>query len=158
MPDGGTGLLNYGIGEYSMQAIAPEIVSIADACLGGLRGRSALLVGPEEQRYSYMKSLNVMRMKYIYEEDTPARIPYILPHVQLLISAPSPYGLVDAPLLSAARIAKGCDGRHTPLLIFDLAPYPHASVEALAGLLPAVCLYTPDDLRRIVAKEMAKAS
>ncbi len=143
-----------------MQDIAPEVVSIADACLGGLRGRSALLVGPEELRYPYMKSLSSMKMKYIYEEDTPVRISYILPHVQLMISVPSPYGLSGqtAPLLSAARIAKGCDGRHTPLLIFDLAPYPHASVEDLAGLLPSVCLYTPDDLRRILTKEMAKAS
>lgn len=143
-----------------MQDIAPEIVSIADACLGGLRGRSALLVGPEEQHYPYLKLLNGMRMKYVYEENTAARIPYILPHVQLLISVPSPYGLSghSAPSLSAARIAKGCDGRHTPLLIFDLAPYPYASVEELAGLLPAVCLYTSEDLRRILAKGMAKAS
>jgi hypothetical protein len=156
----GMGLLDYGIGEYGMQNIAPEVISIADACLGGLRGRSALLVGPEEQRYPYMMLLNSMRMKYVYEEDTSARIPYILPHVQLMISLPAPYGLTGqtAPLLSAARIAKGCDGRHTPLLIFDLAPYPHASVEELAGLLPAVCLYTPADLRSILAKEMAKAS
>jgi len=95
-----------------MQDIAPEVVSIADACLGGLRGRSALLVGPEELRYPYMKSLNSMKMKYIYEEDTPVRISYILPHVQLMISVPSPYGLSGqtAPLLGAARIAKGCDG------------------------------------------------
>ncbi len=143
-----------------MQDIAPEIVSIADACLGGLRGRSALLVGPEEQRSPYMKLLNVMRMKYVYEEDTPTRIPCILPLVQLLISVPSSYGLSgqNTPSLSAAKIAKGCDGRHTPLLIFDLAPYPYASVEELAGLLPAVCLYTPNDLCRILAKEMAKAS
>ena len=143
-----------------MQDIAPEIVSIADACLGGLRGRSALVVGPEEQRYPYVKLLKAMRMKYIYEEEIPARISYILPHVQLLISAPAPHGRIDenAPVLSAARIARGCDGRHTPLLIFDLADYPNTSVEELAGLLPSVCLYTPEDLRRIVAKEMAKAS
>jgi hypothetical protein len=143
-----------------MQNIAPEVIGIADACLGGLRGRAVLLVGPEEQRYPYMKLLNTMRMKYIYEEDTPARVSYILPHVQLMISVPSLYSISGQtlPLLSAASIAKGCDRRHTPLLIFDLAPYPHTSVEELAGLLPAVCLYTPDDLRRILAKEMAKAS
>jgi glutamyl-tRNA reductase len=98
-----------------------------------------------------------MRMKYIYEEDTPARVSYILPHVQLLISLPSYTQGQTIPQLSAARIAKGCDGRHIPLLIFDLAPYPHASVEELAGLLPTVCLYTPDDLRHILAKQMAKA-
>lgn len=140
-----------------MQKIAPEVVSIADACLGGLQGRSALVIGSEEQRYPYMKLLRSMRMKYVYEEDTPARASYILPHVQLLISLPSCEPGSAIPLLSAARIAKGCDGRHIPLFIFDLAPYPYASVEELAGLLPTVCLYTPDDLRRILGKEMAKA-
>ncbi|MBV9259034.1 MAG: hypothetical protein JO215_13555 [Ktedonobacteraceae bacterium] len=141
-----------------MQDIAPEVVSIADACLGGLQGRSALLIGPEEQRYSYIKLLRSMRMKYVYEEDTPARVSYILPHVQLLISLPFYTPGLMVPLLSAARIAKGCEGRRIPLLIFDLAPYPHASVEELAGLLPTVCLYTPNDLRHILDKEMAKAS
>ena len=140
-----------------MQDIAPEVVSIADACLGGLQGRSALLVGPEELRFPYIKLLRSMRMKFIYEEDTPARVSYILPHVQLLISLPSYIPGQATPPLSAARIATGCDGRHIPLLIFDLAPYPHASVEELAGLLPTVCLYTPADLRHILDKDMAKA-
>jgi hypothetical protein len=141
-----------------MQDITPGVVSIADACLGGLQGRSALLVGPEEQRLPYIKLLRSMRMKYVYEEDTPARVSYILPHVQLLISL-LPYTPGQSnPLLSAARIAKGCDERRIPLLIFDLAPYPHTSVEELAGLLPTVCLYTPADLRQILDKEMAKAS
>jgi hypothetical protein len=140
-----------------MQNIAPGVVSIADACLGGLQGRSALVIGPEEQRYSYVKLLRSMKMKYVYEEDTPARASYILPHVQLLISLPACEPEQVLPLLSAARIAKGCDGRHIPLLIFDLAPYPHATVEELAGLLPTVCLYTPDDLRHILDKDMAKA-
>ena len=36
-----------------MQDISPEVVSIADACLGGLYGRSALLIGPKEQRSAY---------------------------------------------------------------------------------------------------------
>ncbi len=140
-----------------MYDIAPEVVSIAAACLGGLQGRSVLLVGPEEHRLPYIKLLRAMRMKYVYEEDTPARISYILPHVQLLINLPSCSPEQSIPLLSAARIATGCDGRRIPLLIFDLAPYPHTSVEELAGLLPAVCLYTPDDLRQILDKEMAKA-
>ena len=62
----------------------------------------------------------------------------------------------DSPMLKAATIAKGCEGRHTPLLIFDIARSP--SVEELAGLLPAVCLYTPDDLRHILQKIEMKAS
>src|SRR5579862_9104224 len=135
--------------------IAPEVVSIAEACLGGLQGRSALLFGPEEQRNPYAKLLWRARMKYIYQEDAPARIAYLLPYVQLLINMPSPLVAARENVLTAATIAKGCEGRHTPLLIFDLATHP--SIEELAGLLPAVCLYTPDDLRRILPPEKLRA-
>lgn len=135
-----------------MQYRAPEIVSIAGACLGGLQGRSALLVGPPEQRYPYMKLLRRTRMKYIYEEDVPLLVPHLLPHVQLLISMP----LSSTSLLTAASVAKGRGGQRTPLLIFDLAP--SASVEELVGLLPEVCLYTPNDLRRLLGRAEAKAS
>jgi len=128
---------------------AAEVVSIADACLGGLRGRSALLIGPQEQRSSYMLLLQRAGMKYIYQEDTPLHISPILPHVQLLISVPAPSQAV--PLLKAGSIARGCIGRRTPLLIFDLSEST-PSVEELAGLLPAVCLYTPEDMRRIFSK------
>src|SRR5256714_9097084 len=96
-----------------------EVVSIADACLGGLRGRSALLIGPQEQRSSYMLLLLRAGMKYIYQEDSPLHISPILPHVQLLISVPAASQAV--PLLKAASIARGCIGRRTPLLIFDLS-------------------------------------
>lgn len=139
-----------------MQNIAPEVVSIADACLGGLQGRSALLIGPEEQRSPYQKLLRHQGMKCIYEEDTPHGVSALLPQVQLLISIPSPFLRDASSTLTAASIARGCDRRHTPLLIFDLAPA--SSVEELAGLLPAVCLYTPNDLRHILAKAEMKAS
>ena len=55
------------------------------------------------------------------------------------------------PQLTASAIAQGCIGRRSPLLIFDLAE--STSVEELAGLLPAVCLYTPDDLRKILQND-----
>ena len=125
---------------------AEEIISIADACLGGLRGRSALVIGPKEQRSPYTQWLQKAEMKHIYQEDTPYQVSSILPHVQLLISVPAP--LPPLPLLKAATIAEGCVGRRTPLLIFDLASSV-SSVEEIAGLLPTVCLYTPEDLRRI---------
>ncbi|HLG64060.1 MAG TPA: hypothetical protein VKY19_19105 [Ktedonosporobacter sp.] len=141
-----------------MLRIAPEVMSIAGACLGGLQGRSALLVGPEEQRAPFIQLLKRAQMKYIYEEDTPRRLPDILPHVQLLISVPARSELEPQrppePLLTAASIARGCAGRRTPLLIFDLAP--DSSVEELAGLLPSVCLYTPNDLRHILSKAEVK--
>ncbi len=143
-----------------MHDIAPEVVSIADACLGGLRGRSALLVGPKEQLYPYRAHLERAKMKYIYEEETTMRLATLIPHIQLLLSLPAParYGTKNAgsPLLTAAMIAKGCEGRHTPLLVLDLGPT--SSVEEMAGLLPTVCLYTPQDLHAILGQIEAKAS
>ena len=129
-----------------------EVVSIAEASLGGLRGRSALLIGPEDQRQPYSLLLQQAGMKYIYQEDTHSSVSSIIPHVQLLMNLPaSSTSSHPIPQLTASAIAQGCIGRHSPLLIFDLAE--STSVEELAGLLPAVCLYTPDDLRRILQKD-----
>jgi glutamyl-tRNA reductase len=140
-----------------MYDVAREVVSIAEASLGGLRGRSALLLGPEEQLSPFIKLLRHANMKYIYQEDTTSRVSYLLPSVQLVIIQP---GLsreaTESIQLSAATIAKGCEGRRTPLVIMDLAAT--SSVEEMAGLLPTVCLYTPDDLRTILEKQQAKAS
>jgi hypothetical protein len=143
-----------------MYNIAPEVISIADACLGGLQGRSALLIGPAEQRYPYLQLLRQMRVKIVYQEDTSVRVPQLLPHAQLLINMPASSTQGEKTnsehLITAATIAKGCIGRRTPLLIFDLAPT--TSVEELAGLLPSVCLYTPEDIRNILNKLEMKAS
>ena len=129
-----------------------EIVSIAEASLGGLRGRSALLVGSEEQRQPYRVLLHQAGMKYIYQEDTQYSVTAIIPHVQLIMNLPvSSTPSHPIPQLTASAIAQGCIGRRSPLLIFDLAE--STPVEELAGLLPAVCLYTPDDLRRILNKD-----
>jgi hypothetical protein len=140
-----------------MQRFAPEIVSIAETCLGGLRGRSALLIGPEEQRQPYKLLLQQAGVKYIYQEETCYHVSAILPHVQLLMNLPAPSTPIHTiPLLTASTIAQGCIGRRTPLLIFDLAESP--SIEELAGLLPTVCLYTPDDLRQILARSQVQIS
>ena len=134
-----------------MRRFVEEVVSIADASLGGLRGRSALLVGPEEQRQPYRVLLYQAGMKYIYQEDTHCSVSAIIPQVQLLMNLPMHSTPSQAiPRLTASTIAQGCIGRRSPLLIFDLAE--STSIEELAGLLPAVCLYTPDDLRRILKK------
>ncbi|HLX56561.1 MAG TPA: hypothetical protein VKR83_06025 [Ktedonobacteraceae bacterium] len=134
-----------------MQQSIPEIVSIAEACLGGLRGRSALLIGSEMQQQPYKMLLQQASIKSIYQEETPQRLAMLLPHVQLLMNMPDP-SLPDSAALqvTAAAIAQGCAGRRAPLVIFDLAETP--SIEELAGLLPAVCLYTPDDLRSILSQ------
>ncbi|GAC1567572.1 MAG: hypothetical protein NVS3B14_14030 [Ktedonobacteraceae bacterium] len=135
-----------------MQHFVPEIVSMAEACLGGLHGRSALLIGSEVQRQPYKALLQKAGIKYAYQEETPQRLVALLPHVQLLMNMPDPSigGHVSLfQQISAAAIAQGCAGRRAPLVIFDLAE--STSIEELAGLLPAVCLYTPDDLRAILA-------
>ena len=135
-----------------MHRLVEEVVSIAEASLGGLRGRSALLVGPEDQRQPYRMLLHQAGMKYIYQEDTHCSVAAIIPQVQLLMHLPvrsTPSHTI--PRLTASAIAQGCIGRRSPLLIFDLAE--STSIEELAGLLPAVCLYTPDDLRRILKKD-----
>ena|SRR5437660_7242448 len=124
-----------------MRHVHVAIISIADACLGGLRERSALLIGPEKLCSLYKTLLQEAGMKNIFQESDYARVPLLLPQVQLLMS-------MSGATLSAATIAQGCQGRHAPLLIFDLAE--ETSVEEMAGLLPAVCLYTPADLRHIL--------
>lgn len=134
-----------------MQRFTPEVVSIADACLGGLQGRSVLLIGSEEQRRPYVLLLQQAGMEYVYQETTPLHVSHLLPYVQLLMSFPET--TQPGRLLTAATVAKGCAGRHTPLLILDLAET--ASVEELAGLLPAVCLYTPEDIERILSRTVA---
>jgi hypothetical protein len=139
------------------QHFVEEVVSIAEACLGGLRGRSGLLIGPEEYRQPYRLLLQQAGMKYIYQEDTHHSVSAIIPQVQLLMYLPLHSMPSHAiPHLTASTIAQGCTGRRSPLLIFDLAE--STSVEELAGLLPAVCLYTPDDLRNIVYKDKVQIS
>ncbi len=131
-----------------------EVVSIAEASLGGLRGRSALLIGPEEHRRPYSAMLHQAVMKYIYQEDDHVAVASIIPNIQLLMHLPVSSTSISScsPLLiTASSIAQGCIGRRSPLLMFDLAE--STSIEELAGLLPAVCLYTPDDLREILRKD-----
>ena len=129
-----------------IQRYFEEVVSIAEASLGGLRGRSALLIGPEEHRQPYSAMLHRAEMKYIYQEDNHVTVASIIPNIQLLMHLP----VSSTPQITASSIAQGCIGRRSPLLIFDLAE--STSIEELAGLLPAVCLYTPDDLRNILRK------
>ncbi len=133
-----------------MQQVAPEVasvVSIAEACLGGMRGRAALLVGSEKRLQPYRAQLYHEGILRVYSEDTAQNLAALLPRVQLLMHLPD--AATRASFLTAAAIARGCAGRRAPLVILDLAETP--SIEELAGLLPAVCLYTPDDLRRILA-------
>jgi glutamyl-tRNA reductase len=129
-----------------MQLGQAQVVSIADACLGGLRGHSALLIGSEEALRPYKMLLMEAGMKAVFQERDYSQVSNLLPQVELLMNLPARDS--SPRLLSAATIAVGCTGRHAPLLIFDLAPTP--SVEEMAGLLPSVCLYSPSDLNQIL--------
>ncbi len=139
-----------------LEAQASSIVSIAEACLGGLRGRSGLLIGPQERRQPYLAQLQRAGILHVHEEDSAQNLAALLPRVQLVMHLPGPVlspqptqpSRACASYLPAAAIALGCAGRRAPLVIFDLAET--TSIEELAGLLPAVCLYTPDDLRTIL--------
>jgi len=88
-----------------------EVISIAEASLGGLRGRSALLVGPEEQRHPYSTLLHQAEMKYVYQEDTHFSVPSIIPHVQLLLNLPD-RATLEHPIrqLTASAIAEDVSG------------------------------------------------
>src|SRR5215470_6080296 len=66
--------------EHLMQRFVPEVVSIAEACLGGLRDRSALLIGPEELRHPYKLLLQQAGVKCIYQQETHLHLPAILPY------------------------------------------------------------------------------
>ena len=139
-----------------LEVRAASVVSIAEACLGGLRGRSSLLIGPQEQRQIYLAQLQRAGILRVFAEDTAQNLAALLPRVQLLMHLPGPTpsprpsqpAQASASYLTAAAIARGCAGRRAPLVIFDLAET--TSIEELAGLIPAVCLYTPDDLRTIL--------
>ena len=50
-----------------MHHVQAEIISIADACLGGLRGRSALLIGPPEARQPYKQLLQKAGVKAVFQ-------------------------------------------------------------------------------------------
>lgn len=90
-------------------------------------------------------------MKQVYQEDTPQRITPLLPFVQLLLNIPASSQALSGSTISAVSVAMGCHGRQTPLFIFDLAE--NSSIEEMVELLPMVCLYTPDDLCRILGKK-----
>jgi hypothetical protein len=126
------------------------VVSIAEASLGGLRGRAGLLIGPEKRRRPYREQLQRDGILRVFEEENARNLAALLPRVQLLMYLPDP-DQHNASYLTAAAIARGCAGRRAPLVILDLAE--STSIEELAGLLPAVCLYTPDDLRAMLARD-----
>jgi len=142
--------------DVSMSAAA---VALAHDALGGLAGRSALLIGAGRTNQLCARLLRAEGIgRLILANRTPEtsqelaraveaetvtlkQLPEVIPEAQLIISATAAPHLI----LSAAAVAAACVGRHAPLVILDLA-VPR-DVEETAGLLPSVCLYNVDALR-----------
>ena len=142
--------------DISMSAAA---VALARDALGGLAGRSALLIGAGRTNQICARLLRAEGIgRLILANRTPdtaqelantvdaevaslSQLTELIPEVGLIISATAAPHLI----LSAATVAEGRKGRHAPLVILDLA-VPR-DVEEAAGLLPSVCLYNVDALR-----------
>jgi glutamyl-tRNA reductase len=141
--------------DISMSAAA---VALASDALGGLAGRSTLLIGAGRTNQMCARLLRAEGVQRLIlanrtvdtarelasevdaEVATLSQLADLIPQVSLIISATA------APhvILSAATVAAGCTGRRAPLVILDLA-VPR-DVEEAAGLLPSVCLYNIDAL------------
>ncbi|HEX6777520.1 MAG TPA: glutamyl-tRNA reductase [Ktedonobacterales bacterium] len=139
-------------------SISAAAVDLARDALGGLAGRSALLIGAGRTNQlcgRLLRAEGVKRLVLVNRtaetaqevadsldaEAAPiSRLPELIPQVSLILSATAAPHIV----LSAATVAQACQGRHTPLVILDLA-VPR-DVEETAGLLPSVCLYNIDAL------------
>ena len=139
-------------------SISSAAVALARDALGGLAGRSALLIGAGRTNQLCARLLRAEGGgRLILANRTPetaqelaqavgaevaalSQLTELIPEVGLIISATAAPHLI----LSAATVAEGCKGRHAPLVILDLA-VPR-DVEEAAGLLPSVCLYNIDAL------------
>jgi glutamyl-tRNA reductase len=139
-------------------SISTAAVALARDALGGLAGRSALLIGAgrtNQMCARLLRAEGIGRLILANRTAETARdvadtigaevaslgqLTELIPQVGLIISATAAPHLV----LSAAAVAEGCKGRHAPLVILDLA-VPR-DVEEAAGLLPSVCLYNIDAL------------
>jgi glutamyl-tRNA reductase len=140
-------------------SVGAAAVALACDTLGGLAGRSALLIGVGRTNQLCAHLLRAEGVKrLILANRTPAtaqdlarsvgaetialsQLAEVIPEVHLVISATAAPHLV----LSAATVAEGRVGQQAPLVILDLA-VPR-DVEETAGLLPSVCLYNIDALR-----------
>lgn len=142
-------------------SVAALAVRVARESLGGLGGRSALLIGAGRTSQMCAQLLRAEGIDRLIlanrtaqsaaelaadvggEAITLAEVESAIPSVQLIISATAaPY-----MVLNASTVARGTTGRRTPLVIVDLAVPP--DVDEAVGLLPTVSLYTLDSLRNL---------
>ncbi len=139
-------------------SVSSAAVALARDALGELKGRAALLIGAGRTNQLCARLLHEAGVERVIlanrtletaqavagalgAEAAPlSALAELIPQVQLIISATAAPHIV----LPAALVAQACEGRHTPLVILDLA-VPR-DVEEAAGLLAPVCLYNIDAL------------
>lgn len=148
-------------------SVAGLAVRVAGEALGDLRGVPVLLIGAGKTIQLCARLLRAAGAGRLLlanrtpsaaselaadvggEVVAPAEVEQAIPGVRLIISATTS----PRPILSAAGVARGMQGRRSPLIVFDLAVPP--DVEEAVGLLPQVSLYTLDTLRALEANTHA---
>ena len=142
-------------------SVAALAVRVARESLGGLVGRSALLIGAGRTSQMCARLLRAEGIGRLIlanrtaqtvtdlaeevdgEAIALAEVEAAIPAVQLVISATAAPHIV----LRTTTVARGTIGRRKPLVIVDLAVPP--DVDEDVGLLPNVSLYTLDSLRSL---------
>jgi glutamyl-tRNA reductase len=140
-------------------SLAGAAVRVASESLGGLEGKSALVIGAGRTSQLCARLLRAEGIGNLVLANRSARaaddlasevgaavvaledVCEALERAHLVVSATAAPHMV----LSAATVACGLRGRRSPLVIVDLAM--PADVDPAAGLLPQVSLYTLDMLR-----------
>ena len=140
-------------------SVAALAVEVAEESLGGLAGKSALIIGAGRTSQlcaELLRSRGIGRLALANRSASAARelarrvdgepismsgIPATIQTTQLIISATA----APHPILHASTVARGMADRAEPLLIVDLAAPP--DVEADVAELPGVFLFTLDALR-----------
>ena len=140
-------------------SIASLAVRVAGESLGGLRGKSVLLIGAGRTSRLCAQLLCAESIQSLVLANRTAATAHdlarevsghtialadvagVIPTVDLIISATA----APHTVLAAATVAHGIAGRQAPLVIVDLAVPP--DVEDEVGLLPSITLFTLDNLR-----------
>lgn len=148
-------------------SVAGLAVRVAREELGGLRGRSALVVGAGRTSQlcaELLRAEGVGRLmvtnrtsaaaadlaQRVQGEELPfARLAEGVAATDIVMSATA----APTPVLSAATTARALASRTAPLVIIDLAVPP--DVDPAAGKLPSVRLFSLDELRLRDAEETA---
>jgi glutamyl-tRNA reductase len=149
------------------RSLATAGVRVAIDALGGLEGRTALVVGAGRTSQLCAQQLRARGIGRLVLANRSAHaaaelalqvsaevvaledVREVIGGVDLIMSATAAPHIV----LPAATIASGLAGRHRPLVVVDLAV--PADVDPAVGLLPQVVLYGLDQVREAIEPERA---